>query len=133
MWFIIIMIVAFLTGIVCTIMLAHSENDLWAIPMVIAYAYAILSTIALSGNDTPKREYDRYMKVKDEFEMLQTNSPISFQIVSDFMDDIDSMNNLIDDSRKYKDNWYLGILYHEETAKFEKFDVTNINLNIALR
>ena len=132
MWYIIIMIAAFLIGLAGIILLAYTENWLFYIPVVIGWAYFMCSVLIISNNTSVKAEYRKYLDAKDKFELLQTNKVTSLRLVNDFVKDVENMNELIEKSNKYHNNWYLGILYHEETGKLQTFDLKSINLNVTL-
>lgn len=132
MWYIIIMIAAFLIGLAGTILQAYTENLFYAIPMIICWVYFMGSVLVLSNNTSVKDEHKQYLDAKDKFELLQTNKVTSLRLANDFIKDVENMNELIENSRKYHNNWYLGILYHEETGKLQTFDLKSINLNVTL-
>jgi hypothetical protein len=126
------MIAAFLIGLAGTILLDYTDELLFYIPGVIGWTYFVCSVVILSSNTSVKAEYRKYIDAKDKFELLQTNKVTSLRLANDFVKDVENMNELIEKSNKYYNNWYLGILYHEETGKLQTFDLKSISLNVTL-
>lgn len=77
-------------------------------------------------------ELKQYEKAKNELELLQSDCYLSFDLASEYIQDIDEVNENIKRSRKYHDNLYLGPFYYKETADLELLDYKELRIEINL-
>lgn len=129
MIFLIIACVALMSGII--LMIRFFERYDWTfflgllgVPLIV---YGGVGLLIFCGHNNLKDYTNQYEKAEVEYRVLQSGEPIAIDIAHEYSEDIRLMNEIIDDSKKYHDHWYLGPFYYEEVSKFEKIPIDDLS------
>ena len=96
------------------------------------FIYAGTSILMYACWDTPIDELKRYEAAKQESEFLKKTDGIPYATVEQYTEDIKKVNEMIDDSRRWHDHWYLYPFFHKETAELEKISCDTV-VRVALK
>ena len=132
----IILISSAFSALLFVLFVIYEEKDHIAISsMILAILFLLYSTsaiIAIQTKTTPEEEYAKYQKAKSEYEILKSDHILSVEAMIAFKEDVDNMNDLIRDSQKYQDHWYLGPFYYKSTADLPILNYDTIITNIRM-
>ena len=128
MWYIIIMAALAVFSIALVIMGVCTSHEGYLFGFMFTVMLLVSMVLVDATNTTAEDERSMYLKALAEAEMLESDAGIPFDVVSDFKQDIDKINNIILKSRRNYGNWFLSRIYHEETAKLELIDVNSVKV-----
>lgn len=136
MLFTISIILALILAILCVILSfkirTHIPEEVFLLLFILFTLYCLSCPIGYITRVKPDTELKQYEKAKNELKLLQSDCDLSFDLVSEYIQDIDEVNENIIRSRKYHDNLYLGPFYYKETADLELLDYKELQIEINL-
>lgn len=110
----------------------HNICVSFAVLTIVFWAYAITGFSFLIATDSKHIEYEKYVKAKSYCEILKTDIELPLDVIKDYKIKIESMNELIDKSKKRCNHPYYSPFYHKETGDLEKLNCDTINVKIKL-
>lgn len=129
MIFLIIACVALISGLI--LMIKFFESYSWTFFLgllgVLLTVYGGSGLLIFCAHNNLKDYTTQYEKAEIEYNVLKSGESIPIDIAHEYSEDIKLMNEIIDDSKKYHDHWYLGPFYYEEVSKFEKIPIDNLS------
>lgn len=121
MGYILISVLALIVGFVLVYFAIEEDwcDFLIGVGTIILF-YGIFSLLPYFLHDNLDNDLTKYEKAKFKLEVIENSEEIPMSVLSDFKESIDSMNELIDKSAKYHDNWFLGPFYYKEIGELDK-------------
>lgn len=136
MLFVASIFLALIITIIAIIIMYHTNKKnifLSCIPIIVLFgAYTITSPVTYFSRIKVDDMLKQYEKAKMELYLLESKEDLSLSILNDYIFDITMMNELIEDSRKYHDNLYLGPFYYKEVADLKLLDHKGTHVEINL-
>lgn len=128
MGFILITILAVVIGIVLVYLTTEQGigGDFTFAVGVFLILYGIISLIPFFEHNDIDDDLKNYENSKAKFEIIKEKENLPIGLIMDFKRDINSTNKLIEKSKKYHDNWYLGSFYYKEIGELDKLETDSI-------
>ena len=100
---------------------------------IVLVTYGLSSLLPWLKHSELEDDMSKYEKANLEYQILQKEYELPIGVVLEYKNDIEDMNELIDMSKKYHDNWYLESFYYKEVGELPKFPVENISVTTNIR
>ena len=104
--------------------------DIINVPTTLFLLYPVFSFLALGLHDNKVDDMKRYHKAVSEYNIIMETKEIDYDLFQDYIMDITQVNKLIDDSKKYHNNWYLGPFYYKEIGELKPINIDSVNIKL---
>ena len=95
--------------------------------------YGIGSALSLATKNDLEYDMKMYLKAKTEIEMIEsTEVSLPIEVINAYWDDISQANDLVMNSRKYHNNWYLKQFYYKEIADLSLLKCDSVKIRISI-
>lgn len=130
MWYILSIALSLILTILSICMVYKRETIFGYVLSIVMGTYFLVSVVLITTNPSLEMLKQDYIDAKYKCEILKTEVTIPVETILDFKKDIENMNTIIDNHRKYYKNWYLKPLFYREIAELNKLNCDTINVKI---
>lgn len=123
--YIALLIISLITGV--GLIVLHFYFDISPLFGTLFILYSVYATVGLCCHQTKEEDFAKYEKAKTEYEIIKNKCvDISTSTLLYYIDDIEKANKLIEQSKKYHDNWYLKDFYYKEIGELPILELKDL-------